>query len=308
MLVRAALEDRAVGVGERLLEPGVEVAAVGERAALDDAALVEPVEEEARPRLRPLGLVEDPQRARGADHQRRARRAGAAGAEVRAGAVDRAPGTSRRSARREARQPLLVDTEHVEQLDVPASCRRGRAGRCRTRSRGSSSARCRAAARRGSRQNETKRAADAEDLGLGLREPGELRRPEATGGGARRCARARRPGRAGAAATRRRRRCACRASRGARVSGLPASSSARSEWPKHEVPTASASSSRPSITVRTSVDDLVGVAAVVFLLLQLVDRLRALVEALGPDRGGADVEREHGRHAANLPLEAQWQS
>ena len=35
----------------------------------------------------------------------------------------------------------------------------------------------------------------------------------------------------------------------------------------------------------------------------LTDRLRALVEALGPDGGRADVEREHGRHAANLPLE-----
>ena len=39
-------------------EPGVEVAPVGERAALDDAARVEPVEEEAGPRPRPLGLVE----------------------------------------------------------------------------------------------------------------------------------------------------------------------------------------------------------------------------------------------------------
>ena len=48
-------------------------------------------------------------------------------------------------------------------------------------------------------------------------------------------------------------------------------------------------------------DDLVRVAAVIALLPQLVDRLALLVERLRPHRGRADVEREHGRHAANLP-------
>ena len=46
---------------------------------------------------------------------------------------------------------------------------------------------------------------------------------------------------------------------------------------------------------------LVGIPAVVALLPPLVDRLRSLVEALRAHGGGSDVEREHGRHAANLP-------
>src|SRR5207237_10014330 len=47
--------------------------------------------------------------------------------------------------------------------------------------------------------------------------------------------------------------------------------------------------------------DLVGIPAVVALLPPLVDRLAVLVEALRAHRGRADVEREHGRHAPNLP-------
>src|SRR5437867_3169350 len=53
MLLGAPFDDRAARIGERRLEPGVQVAAVGERAALDDAALVEAVHEEPRPRPRP---------------------------------------------------------------------------------------------------------------------------------------------------------------------------------------------------------------------------------------------------------------
>src|SRR4029453_8097442 len=72
---------------ERPLEPLVEVAAVGERAALDDAARVREIEEEALLRLRPLALIEDAERARGADHERGARPSGAARSCVGAGGV-----------------------------------------------------------------------------------------------------------------------------------------------------------------------------------------------------------------------------
>jgi hypothetical protein len=37
------------------------------------------------------------------------------------------------------------------------------------------------------------------------------------------------------------------------------------------------------------------------LLRQVVRRFPALVEALGTDRGGSDVEGQHRRHAPNLP-------
>ena len=73
MVVGVAFEERAGGIGEGRLEPGVEVAAVGDRAPLDDAALVEPEHEEPGPRLRHVGLVEDAERAGGADVERRAR-------------------------------------------------------------------------------------------------------------------------------------------------------------------------------------------------------------------------------------------
>ena len=46
MLPRPALEQRALGGGERPLEPRVEVAAVRERAALDHAPLVEEIEKD----------------------------------------------------------------------------------------------------------------------------------------------------------------------------------------------------------------------------------------------------------------------
>src|SRR5262249_50160351 len=102
--------------GERVLEPDVEVAAVRERSALDDAAAVQPVQEEPRPRLRPLGLAEDAQRAGGADVQRGAS-ARAARAEVRADPVDPDGDVL------QVRQAFLVDVERREQLLVPAAGR-----------------------------------------------------------------------------------------------------------------------------------------------------------------------------------------
>src|SRR5207237_3045587 len=58
VLVGAALEHRALAGRQRLLQPGMEVAAVRERAPLDHPPLIEQVEEEARPRLGYLRLVE----------------------------------------------------------------------------------------------------------------------------------------------------------------------------------------------------------------------------------------------------------
>src|SRR5439155_10854346 len=86
--VRVTVCERPLGVLQRVPDPPVEIAAVGERTALDDAPVVEQVEEEPRLRLRLLGLVDDTQRSRGADAQRGALAAGAAGADVGARAVD----------------------------------------------------------------------------------------------------------------------------------------------------------------------------------------------------------------------------
>ena len=281
MVVRAALEERARGVRERLLEPGVEVAAVGERAALDDAALVEPVHEEPRPRLRPLRLVEDAQRARGADHERRARRAGAAGAEIRAGAVDRAPGTSRRSARARGAAAATRRRRARRAARRPTAGRRGRAARCRRRSRGSRRQRCRAAARRGSRRTRRSGPPTRKDLGLRLREPGELRRPEArmeVRAGARVHDV---PSRAGAGATRPPPRSACPASRGSR-SAAPVrcrarAASARSTRcrPRRRPRRGRRSPSRTSATISS------GSRPSYLSCFSSSTRLRALVEALG---------------------------
>ena len=180
----------------------VEVAAVRERAALDDATLVGEVEEEARLRLRPLALVEHAERARGADHERGALARRAAGAGVRAGGV----GPDRDV--RDLRQPLAVDSERGEQLLVPVVRREvEQAARRRHRE-----ARLGRAAQVVGERDEPLRA--AEDLGLVLGEPGELRRPER-----------RVEERAGSCVhrvgvelprepLRRARRCVCRASRG----------------------------------------------------------------------------------------------
>ena len=120
MIARVAAGEGGAGAGERALEPGAEVAAVGERPAVDDAALVEAVEEEARPGLRPLGLVEEPERPRGADHERTTR-AGAAGAEVRAGAVDQRREPRAAALVREPRQAFLRDAGRLQQLRVPTA-------------------------------------------------------------------------------------------------------------------------------------------------------------------------------------------
>ena len=121
MRVRAALGERTVRRRQRLAEPAVEVAAVGKRAALDHATLVDPVEEEAAARLRDLRLVQRPKRARGPDHQRGTPASDAACTEVRACAVDprRMPVPERLV--RDRRQPGLVESERVEQLAIPAA-------------------------------------------------------------------------------------------------------------------------------------------------------------------------------------------
>ena len=189
-----------------------------------------------------------------------------------------------------SREPLFVDAERVEQLLVPAARRQvEEAG-----ARGDRGARDRSAAEVVGERDEALRL--PEDVGLRLREPRELRRPE-------------RRMQVGA---------------GAGVDGIvvePATEPlggvrAPSVAPAEEL------GQRLSVAVerdeavaeaRDAVrfgavehlaaesDDLVGVAAVVALLPQLVDRLALLVEPLRPHGGRADVEREHGRHAANLP-------
>src|SRR3954453_22523567 len=100
----------------------MQVAAVGDGAALDDAALVEEVAEEPFLRHR-LALAHDAERARRADHQRGALGGRATGAEVRARAV-----TERRKRRPGARRPVVergeeigVELERRQQLLVPGT-------------------------------------------------------------------------------------------------------------------------------------------------------------------------------------------
>ena len=114
--------DRLRGA-KRLAEPVPEVAAVRERAALDEPLGVEPVQEEPGARLR-RARVDRADRGRGADHQRRPPRLDAVRADVRAGAV-----AERREPRlvavnrlvRERRQALRPDADGVEQLPVPVA-------------------------------------------------------------------------------------------------------------------------------------------------------------------------------------------
>src|SRR5947208_1297086 len=73
---------------QRRSEPGVEIAAVRQRASFDDTLVVDPMQEERRPGLRSRGLVDRSKRARGSDHQRRALTAQGARAEVGARAVE----------------------------------------------------------------------------------------------------------------------------------------------------------------------------------------------------------------------------
>src|SRR5712691_5313800 len=96
------------------VEPDAEVPSVRERTTLDDAPPVQEVEKETRPGTGSIGLVEDPQRGRGADGESGAR-AEAAGAEIRADAVD----PDREVA--ELRQSPGVEPESVEQLLVPGA-------------------------------------------------------------------------------------------------------------------------------------------------------------------------------------------
>ena len=199
--------------GERLVQPGVEVAAVGERASLDDAALVQPVEKETGPRLGALRLVQDPKRSGGADHQGGPCLAGAAGAEVRAGSVDhrRIPAVLRARPRCCGRRDSSRDRTSSSSASQRCSFEVEEAGAGRDRE---------AAGRRNAEQllvevvaerDEPRRA--AKDVGVGLGEPHELRGPEArmdVRSRARLHCRRRRPA---GEAIRRRRRSACPASR-----------------------------------------------------------------------------------------------
>ena len=135
---------------ERPLEPGEEVAAVGDRAALDHAALVARSSRRARRAAR-LALVQDAVGARGADHQRRSVRRRAAGAEVRAGAVAERRVASCRPARRRSAAAAARRARARRAARRPTPVRAGRAGPSRTRSRASSAAR-RSAGGRGSRR------------------------------------------------------------------------------------------------------------------------------------------------------------
>ncbi len=271
---RVAAGELAPGRRERPLEPGVEVAAVGERAALDDAALVQPVEEEARPRPRALGLVDEPQRAGGADHERGA-----------ASRCSRRRGSSRRRrarrAGRRSRQPLGVEAEHGEELGVPVVRRQvEQAGRG-----GHREARLGAAAEIVGERDEA--GGPAEEVGLGLREPGELRGPERrveVRAGARVHlagveAAAQRLGRAGAA------RVAPAEDRRQRLPAAVDRDEAVREARRRV--RLGAAEDRPDER-----GHLGGVGRVVALLPELAGRLGALVEALRAYRRGADVEGE----------------
>ena len=111
-----AFRERSRRVGERPLEPVVEVAAIGQRSALDDAVLVGEIEEEPRPRLRLLALVEDPERAGRTNHERGAVARRAARAGVRAGGVRPELYVV------DLGEPVAVDAECCEQLLVPGEC------------------------------------------------------------------------------------------------------------------------------------------------------------------------------------------
>jgi len=306
VLVGAALEHRALGGSKRLVQPRMEVAAVRERAPLHHPPLVEQVEEEPRPGLRSLRLVEDPQRAGGSDHQRRPRPAGAARSEIRAGAVDQGRIPARLRPVRKGRQPLLVDAEHLEELGVPAAggeieqagARGDRAARRRT---------CPAQLFVEVIAEGHEAGHAPKDVRLGLGQPGELRRPEA----------------------RVEMRTGSRLDGGwvdappEPLGGLAAAGVAPAQYGRQgptriverdeAVPEAGSADRIDALVTAADhlVDeahDLVGIPAVVAFLPPLVDRLGSLVEALRAHGGGADVEREHGRHAGESTLVGKWQS
>ena len=112
-------EACGVDVAQGAAEPGEEVAAGAQRAALAEAAIIEAVEEEPRLRLRPLRLVHDPQRARRSDHQRGAAAADASRADVRARAVASCGNDVRDRVVADRRQRRDVEAEQVESLLVP---------------------------------------------------------------------------------------------------------------------------------------------------------------------------------------------
>ena len=295
-------EREPVVVGLALSEPGLaresrpatpEVAAVGERAPFDDAPLVDAVEEEPRLRLRTVGLVEDAQR-------RPRCRPSAPRACVRCSRrprFEQAPSNQSRDI--VGQTPAAVAGRRpssLEQLVVPPSGVQGRAARYRTRSTGSSAARRRRAGhggspgtRRSGRRRERHRA----------RSPRARRAsPARTTDGDRRCARGRPRDRAAAKPLRR-----VGASRVPPAEqlgqGLPVPAEGEKAVPE-------ARDAHRSCTVVAAVDhlpderdDLVGITALVRLLLQLVSRIGAFVEALCAYRGGSDIEGEDFGHLGN---------
>jgi len=199
----------------------------------------------------------------------------------------------------DARQALLADAEDLQELRVPpgrrevdeAGSRRNREARCGL---DAEELRIEVVA-----EGDEARG-PAEDLRLGLGEPGELRRPE---GGVQRRPRPgvdggrvghppaeplRRAGRAGVAPPEHRRERPARLVE--RDEAVPEARGA--DRVDVLVP--------PADDLPDEPDDLVGVTTVVAFLLQIVQRVGALAEALGAHRGRADVEGEHRRHRSNL--------
>jgi hypothetical protein len=105
---------------KRALEPGEEIPPVGDGAAFNHTAAIGQVAEQTLAGIW-LALVQDAVGTRSPDHQRRSLAGGAAGAEVRAGAVAkrREDLTGRTVAERW--EQVRADPERVEQLRVPVS-------------------------------------------------------------------------------------------------------------------------------------------------------------------------------------------
>jgi len=176
--VGIAVVERAAGAFQRLVQPGGEVATVRERSAFDDTQLVDPVEKERGARLRPLGLVDDSDRSRSADHQCSAFSRHAAGPKVRARSVEqrRVPTVYRDVG--DLGKTFCVEAQRVEQLLVPrARVEVDETGRRRHRDarghRAPEELRVQVVAER------DEAVGGSEHGRLFLREPGELRRPVA---------------------------------------------------------------------------------------------------------------------------------
>ena len=121
MRVGIAIGERPGCSFQRPPEPGVEIAAVRERASLDDTLVVHPVHEQRRPGLGPRRLVDRPKGARGADHQRGALTGQTSRSEIGARSVEerRIPAVDRLIG--DLGKPFGIESERVEQLLVPGA-------------------------------------------------------------------------------------------------------------------------------------------------------------------------------------------